>query len=149
MIRDSVIITVLLTRTTTFSEFSLGWFFLYRGGPIFDPVPNFGRGSHVTHMHAVSLLIQLNFSWENNHVTSKCSKNHFWSTFKFKAGSKVFRTLNDHVNSIYSKNTFDTVRKQRWKEVIFRLKSHDHYFEEKFNWIKSETACIWVTWPIF
>ena len=31
-------------------------------GLTFDPLPNFREGSHVTHMHANSLLMQSNFS---------------------------------------------------------------------------------------
>ena len=43
----------------TFRHWSVG---MLRGGPTFDPVPNFGGGCHVTPMHANSFLIQLNFS---------------------------------------------------------------------------------------
>ena len=83
----------------------------------------------------------------HDHVSSNCSKNHFWSTLKlFELDQKCFF---EHLMITW--NQF--VRKKHfWSSLnnfSISLKSHDHDFEEKFSWIKSEAVCICVTWLIF
>ena len=121
------------------------------GGITFDPVPDLEEVA----TWCICMPFHFWSSWisprNHDHVTSNCSKNHFWSISKlFELDRKcVFEQIEFTWSLTVRKSTFDPVRTiWRWIKSDFSnsLKSRDPYFEEKFDCIKSELACICVTW---
>ena len=130
-------------------------------GPIFGPVQNL---EIVMHIHAVLLLVQPNF-FSKEMITwsifafgpsSNCSKSRFWSiSNKWKWGKSGFRRVHDHVIDkrfeiplLVHSHLFELDQKRLFEQFGPKAKFYHMviYFEEKFGWTKSETACICVTW---
>ena len=95
-------------------------------------------------MHAISLLIHLNFS------------SKFMVTWRHSAfgplrtnqgvSKAIFRTLLNHVIMKSSKTRFWFISTcSNW--IKTGISSRDHEFRKEIQVIKSETACMCVTWP--